>query len=268
MLPSFHILASSSSGNAALLDTGEEKVLVDCGLSGKRISELSKACGAGIDEIKAVFITHEHQDHAGGLPGLQKHPHLEIISSQGTAHLLRQKAEKFSRWSTFASGARLRLGTLEVETHRIPHDAIDPVAYTFQWGGSSLFSPPCKLGWVLDLGYFPSTLAASLATCDVLVIEANHDEQMLEQNPNRPWSLKQRVRGRHGHLSNRETLEALLAVASPAWKHLCLVHLSRDCNHPSVVQDTFAPLLNSIPGLRLQIVDPQNKDPLPIPVGH
>lgn len=267
MLPSFHILGSGSSGNAAILDTGEERILIDCGLSGRQIARSAEACGIPVGTLQAACLTHEHQDHSRGIRGLRKQGQIEWITSARTASVLQTKFDFPVRWACFEPGSTLRLGTLEIATLRIPHDAVDPVAYTFTWGGDSLFAPQHKLGWILDLGYFPESLGTALADCDTLVIEANHDEGMLERDPRRPWSLKQRVRSRHGHLSNREAFEALDAIPDPQWKNLCLVHLSRDCNDPAIVKDTFAPLRDKRPALRIHVIPPDLPDPTPLPLG-
>ncbi len=266
MLPSFHILGSGSSGNAAILDTGEERILIDCGLSGRRIAESTRACGIALDTVQAACLTHEHQDHACGLRGLRKQGQIEWITSARTAQVLQSRIDQKVRWACFEPGSTLHFGSLEIATLRIPHDAVDPVAYTFTWGGDSLFSPRHKLAWILDLGYVPDALGAFIADCETVVVEANHDESMLEKDARRPWSLKQRVRSRHGHLSNREAFEALDAIPHPRWQNLCLVHLSRDCNDPSIVRDTFAPLRTKLPHLHFEVIPPDASDPTPLPL--
>jgi phosphoribosyl 1,2-cyclic phosphodiesterase len=124
----------------------------------------------------------------------------------------------------------------------VPHDAHEPVGFRFSHGfDGDLFSPHRSLMWLTDLGHAPQHIHALMRDADVVVIEANHCAEMLKADTKRPWSLKQRISGRHGHLSNQSARELLEAVASPRWKHVFLGHLSRDCNSLEAVHSTFAP---------------------------
>jgi phosphoribosyl 1,2-cyclic phosphodiesterase len=126
---------------------------------------------------------------------------------------------------------------LEVESFAIPHDAQDPVGFRFSSGvEGDLFSPRRTLTWVTDLGHAPQSVRDRIRESDVVVVEANHCPRMLEADPRRSWTLKRRISGRHGHLSNERMSELLLSVASPRWRKIYLAHLSRDCNSRDAVE--------------------------------
>lgn len=256
------ILGSSSSGNSALLSVEGSHVLIDAGLSGRRTVELLREERLDPESINGVCLTHEHSDHAKGTRGLARLKGLPFYANYQTARSVQGKLSTRLSWKLFEQQDFV-VGPLKVSPLPVPHDAYDPVCFIIEWGNGDLFSPVRSIAWVNDLGHVPRALLHRLAQVDVLVIEANHDEAMLEADPKRPLYLKQRIRSRHGHLSNRMTLEALQSVDRPRWKHLILTHLSRDCNDPSLVRDTFAPLQDTLPNLSIQVIDPdcQENDP-------
>ncbi len=246
----FHILGSSSAGNCALLDTGTTRILIDAGFSGRRTSAMLREIGVQAEELDGVFLTHEHNDHAAGVRGLSRFGNLPFFANRDTATELQRRLDRKIRWKVFETGTPFVFGDLEVRPVAIPHDAYDPVCFLFSWGGGDLFSPRRNLAWVNDLGHVPPGLEAILSEADTLVIEANYDDGLLERDAKRPWSLKQRIRSRHGHLSNEETLAALGRIANPRWERVFFSHLSRDCNEPGLVEDTFGPFLG---GLRREV---------------
>lgn len=253
----FVILSSSSAGNCALLETDEARILVDAGLSGRKTVGLLGELGLRPEDLDAVFLTHEHQDHAAGLRGLSRYPHLRFFANRDTARALQAKLSRRIQWQLFDTETAFLYKDLEIRPCGVPHDAHDPVAFFFTWGQDDLFSPRRSLAWVNDLGHVPQRLADRLGAVDTLVVEANHDEDLLENDPRRPWSLKQRIRSRHGHLSNAAALEALQSIERPRWRRLCLGHLSRDCNDPSRVEDLFAPFCASLsPAPALSVLPP------------
>ncbi len=240
----FQILGSSSSGNCALLRTGNTKVLVDVGFSAKRIGGMLEAIGESLDTIDAVFLTHEHTDHAQGIRGLAKRADLPIFANRDTADAVQAKLTKRPNWQVFQTGTSFTFRDIEVRSFSIPHDAYDPVGYTFHWGEEGdLFSPPQGLGWVTDLGYVPEHVREHIHSVETLVIEANYDENLLEQDEKRPWSTKQRIRGRHGHLSNDAAYEVLRGLDGHAkLREVFIAHLSKDCNTVAHVKKRFADL--------------------------
>ncbi|MFP4070084.1 MAG: MBL fold metallo-hydrolase [Verrucomicrobiota bacterium] len=254
----FQILGSSSSGNAALLRTGNSTVLIDAGFSGRRIELMLNEIGESLASIDAVFLTHEHHDHAQGLRGLSKRPDLPVFANRDTADAVQAKLRRRANWQLFQTGTEFIYRDLTVRSFSLPHDAYDPVGFTFRWGADGdLFAPARSLAWVTDLGYVPEHVRVHLRSVDTLVIEANYDDALLDQDEKRPWSTKQRIRGRHGHLSNEivySLLEGLLDT--PALREVYLAHLSKDCNDVQLVRDKFEPLCRKRSNLRLHVIDP------------
>jgi phosphoribosyl 1,2-cyclic phosphodiesterase len=237
------ILGSGSAGNCALLQTENTRVLVDAGFSARRLRELLESVGESLARIDAVFLTHEHGDHAAGIDGLKKYPHLRVFANAGTSRAVQNGLEHRPDWQIFETGARFRFRDLEIESFAVPHDAADPVGFVFHSGQpDDLFAPRRSLAWLTDLGHAPQHVRERIRETDVIVVEANHCSEMLKADLKRPWSVKQRICGRHGHLSNESARELLASVASPRWQRVFLAHLSRDCNTPAAVERAFAAL--------------------------
>ena len=251
----FQILGSSSGGNCALLHTGQTKVLVDVGFSAKRIGCLLEAVGESIDAIDAVFLTHEHSDHAQGIRGLAKRADLPVFANRDTADAVQAKASKPVNWKVFQTGTDFTFRDLKVRSFALPHDAYDPVGFTFNWGEEGdLFTPPRSLAWVTDLGYVPEHVKEHIRHVQTLVIEANYDEELLERDERRPWSTKQRIRGRHGHLSNNAAFDLVAELSQKSLlEKVYLAHLSKDCNNAHLVRDKFASLSRN---LSIEVIDP------------
>ncbi len=253
----FQILGSSSAGNCALLETGETRLLIDAGFSGRRTEAMLREIGLTPEDLDGVFLTHEHKDHAAGVRGLSRFGDLPFFANRDTATGLQGRLDRKVSWKVFETGRPFVFRDLEVRPVGVPHDAYDPVCFHFLWGRDDLFSPRRSLAWVNDLGHVPPALQPVLAGTDTLVIEANYDEDMLEKDSKRPWSLKQRIRSRHGHLSNADTLAALRAVERPRWQRIFFSHLSRECNAASLVEDTFGPFCESLShSVRMSVVSP------------
>jgi phosphoribosyl 1,2-cyclic phosphodiesterase len=146
-------------------------------------------------------------------------------------------------WQVFETGAGFSFRDLEVRSFAVPHDAQEPVGFTFAAGREGdLLAPRRRVAWLTDLGHAPQHIHELVRDCDAIAVESNHCPQMLQADTKRPWSLKQRIAGRHGHLSNDATRALLEAVASPRWRHIFLTHLSRDCNSPAAVEAAIAGL--------------------------
>ena len=226
----FRLLGSSSAGNCALLETDETRILIDAGFSGRKIEQRLKAGGTAIEDVSAVFITHEHSDHIAGLRGLSKHNQLEFFATHGTAQAAQKPLKRDLKWRLFEPDTTFRYRDLTLTALKIPHDAYDPVGFIFRTGGHDLFKPERTIVWLTDLGYVPEHIAPLVNQADLLILEANHDLELLEQDTLRPFSVKQRIRGRHGHLSNHAAAQFLDAADSPRWKEVIFAHISRDCN--------------------------------------
>ncbi len=258
MVASFKVLASSSSGNAGLLRTEDTTILVDAGLSAKKLTGLLADEGLDTGELDAVFLTHEHADHSAGIRGLSKKANLPVFANQDTANAVQAQLSRRPNWQIFETGHTFNFRGLRVQPFSVPHDAYDPVGFYFEWGGEDLFNPLESLAWVTDLGYAPELVKEKIAQASILVIEANHCPRMLERDTKRPWSLKQRILGRHGHLSNGATLELLKSIENPRWQEIFLMHLSKDCNDVNLVRDSFAELSTDT-----YVVDPSTAEAIP-----
>ncbi len=242
----FRILGSGSAGNAALLDTGDTRVLVDAGFSARKLGELLADAGESLERIDAIFLTHEHGDHAAALSGLARHPHIRVFANSATAQAVQAGLKHRPAWQLFETGATFRFRDLEVTSFSVPHDAQDPVGFVLAHGHDDLLSPRRSLAWLTDLGHAPLNIRERIREADVLVVEANHCPRLLEADTRRPWSTKQRISGRHGHLSNDGARELLESVARPRWRHVFLAHLSRDCNTPAAVEAACGPALAAL----------------------
>lgn len=258
----FSILGSGSSGNCALLVTENTRVLVDAGFSARKTGQLLAAVGESLERIDAVFLTHEHSDHAAGIEGLKKFPRVQLFANAATARAVQTGLEHRPDWQIFQTGTRFRFRDLEVESFSVPHDAQEPVGFRFTSGqDGDLFAPRRSLAWLTDLGHAPQNVHECIRECDVVVVEANHCPELLKNDPRRPWSLKQRISGRHGHLSNLATRELLAAVASPRWRRIYLTHLSRECNSRAAVESAFADIRAAFAACEFSIVEQGQSTP-------
>ena len=221
------MLASGSSGNCTFLSTGRTRILVDAGLSRKEILARLAAIGEAPEKLDAILISHEHSDHIAGLPRLATKLEIPIFLTDRTAPAI-DWSESKATVEPFQAGHRLSIGDLDVDTFTIPHDAADPVGFTFHTQG-------LKLGLVTDLGYIPDSVRFHLRGTDLLILESNHDLEMLKVGPY-PWAVKQRVMGRNGHLSNEVVSEFIRNDLDTTTSVLVLGHLSEHNNHPELVR--------------------------------
>jgi phosphoribosyl 1,2-cyclic phosphodiesterase len=226
----FCVLASGSSGNAALLATEKTRILVDAGLSMKELGRRLESIGEALADIDAILITHEHSDHVAGLPVLARNRNLRavIYLSHLTEPSIDWGETRPSRLEEFQAGAAFQVGDIAVQSFGIPHDAVDPVGFAFAAEG-------VRIAIATDLGYVPESIKFHLKRTDLLLLEANHDLDMLKVGPY-PWSVKQRVMSRVGHLSNKAMADFLIEDLDSSTHQLVLGHLSEHNNHPAIVQ--------------------------------
>jgi phosphoribosyl 1,2-cyclic phosphodiesterase len=224
------VLASGSSGNASLLATNTTRILVDAGLSMRELGRRLALIGEDLANIDAILVTHEHSDHIAGLPVMARSGKVKAVvyATHLTAPAIDWGEKTTPRLETFQSGAAFQVGDIGVTSFGIPHDAIDPVGFHFCAGG-------VRIGIATDLGYVPESIKFHLRRTDVLLLEANHDLDMLKVGPY-PWQVKQRVMSRVGHLSNLGMSEYLASDLDSATAHLILGHLSEQNNHPEIVR--------------------------------
>ncbi|MDR2436217.1 MAG: MBL fold metallo-hydrolase [Puniceicoccales bacterium] len=252
----FEVLGSSSKGNCYLLKTSGSNILIDAGFSGKIITLLLKQRNLTIGDIHAVFITHEHNDHCSGIRGLCKSDSITFFANKKTAEEVDNKLGKTINWSVFENERKFRFRDLEIVAFPLPHDAVDPIGYVFSLLTPGNGVPLCeKICIMADLGYVPCGLAQYAVDADWLVIEANHDLRLLELDLKRPIYIKNRIRGKYGHLSNNAALSFISQNFSKRWKKITFVHLSSDCNTTEIVRGMFQQC-NFPKELEFEVIDP------------
>jgi phosphoribosyl 1,2-cyclic phosphodiesterase len=245
------VLASGSSGNAALVATARTRVLVDAGLSRRELRRRLAAIGEPFERIDAILISHEHSDHVSGLPVIAKTLGAPVFLTHLAAPAIGWNGHQ-PRLETFQAGARLVIGDLEIDTFTIPHDAADPVAFCFRSQG-------LKAALVTDLGYIPDSIRFHLRGADLLLLESNHDLEMLKVGPY-PWAVKQRVMSRNGHLSNDAVAEFIGSALDAAVRTLVLGHLSENNNHPEIARLSATQAL-AARGLATRLVIAGHREP-------
>lgn len=265
------ILGSGSAGNCAYVETDETRILVDAGFSARQIRQRLATIGRTPENLTGILITHEHSDHIAGLLGLAEKLKLPIYCNRATQEatvwtfktkwsIARRQPDGFLPgivsspsshrrvgapaaspstvpvqdsalprldWRLFRTGDSFELNDLHIDTFSIPHDAQDPVGFLVRAHGTNI-------GFATDLGHVTKLVVDRLRAANVLVLEANHDIKMLQECPHRPWALKQRILGRHGHLSNEAAADCVEQIMSADLRQLYLGHLSRECNRPEL----------------------------------
>jgi len=242
------ILASGSSGNSTLLETEHTALLIDAGLGKKEMLRRFEALGRPRPaRVDAILVSHEHSDHCSGLGQMQREWDCPAYLTEPTyREILKMLAEsagkKLERVEYIRAGERFEIGEIEITPFTIPHDAADPVGYAFCANGT-------RVAIVTDLGYLPELVKQHLRDADFLILESNHDLEMLKMGPY-PWYIKQRVMSRTGHLSNTIVSEFLAdaEVFDGRAQHLVLAHLSEQNNNPDVARISAEEALNRRPG--------------------
>jgi len=232
---SVSVLASGSRGNTAVVESSRARILVDAGISCRETFKRLKLAGLEPKSLSAVLITHEHSDHVYGLATLAKRLDIPVFMTGAThqawARSLRDDAgqlPKLAKLEIFSAGRQFQIADITVTPFTIPHDAADPVGFTFRAEGA-------KIAFATDLGYMPASVRDHLRRCDVIIIESNHDVEMLRVGPY-PWSVKQRVMSRVGHLSNDSLAQFFAEDYDGGASHIVLAHLSEQNNHPEVAR--------------------------------
>jgi len=264
---SFTILGSGSAGNCAYVETAEARILVDAGFSPLQIRKRLATIGKTPENLSAILITHEHSDHIAGILGLADKFHIPVFCNRGTQDgtiwalkakwdskkkpafegadgtaLLKSKID----WRLFETGASFEIGDVGIETFSIPHDAQDPVGFILRTAAGNI-------GFATDLGHVTKLVLERIRVANVLVLESNHDVKMLQDCPRRSWALKQRILGRHGHISNVTAAETVAQIMTANLKQLYLAHLSRECNTPALAEHVMAEQLHHIGAKHVQL---------------
>jgi phosphoribosyl 1,2-cyclic phosphodiesterase len=222
---SFTILGSGSSGNTTLISDGSTHILVDVGLSGRETVRRLRECGIEPDAISAIVISHEHGDHCRGVSPFAKKLDIPVFMTDGTfsGSGMNLDPKKHQRIN---SGESFDFRGIHFTSFAVPHDSVDPLGFVVEKDG-------IKIGIALDLGYLSNLVLERLKDCDGIILESNHDVQMLKIGPY-PWALKQRVMSRRGHLSNDAVAQYLGNEFDGKARHVILAHLSKQNNLPEL----------------------------------
>ncbi len=248
MAVTFTVLGSGSRGNCTVLSSSRTQVLIDAGFSCRETFRRMKAAGLDPHATDAILITHEHSDHIAGVERLARILEVPVWMTEGTY-------EGWSRWSrerigsqhklakveTFAAGLGFTVGDIAVKSFTIPHDSNDPVAFTCRLEG-------IKAATVTDLGYLPANVVDQLQGCQLLLIESNHDLEMLRTGPY-PWMVKQRVLSKRGHLSNEALADFFCRHYDGTATYVVLAHLSEQNNLPELARRAAERALKQRPNL-------------------
>jgi len=223
-------LNSGSNGNCYYVGNSKEAVLIDAGISCRETGIRMKRLGLSMQNVKAIFITHEHTDHIKGMDVMAHKYQVPIYITEKTLNGGRLKRNK-RLWVHFNADEPIRIGEMIIHPFSKFHDAADPHSFSIEYNG-------LRVGVFTDIGSVCENLIAHFQQCDAAFLEANYDEVMLEQG-SYPIYLKNRIRGGHGHLSNRQAFELFTAYKPKFMSHLFLSHLSRENNDPTLVHDLF-----------------------------
>lgn len=233
----FTILGSGSGGNCAYLETDDTRLLIDAGFSARQIRQRLAEIERSPETLHGILITHEHSDHIQGLAVLCARLQIPIYCNRLTRDATERALEHRFDARLFPTGGAFDIGDVHVETFSVPHDAQDPVGFLLRTTAGNI-------GFLTDLGHATRLVIERVRPAHVLVLETNHDERLLQEDTRRPWSVKQRIQSRHGHLSNDAAAATAIEVVSGDLRHLYLGHLSRDCNRPELAHRTVSTRLS------------------------
>jgi phosphoribosyl 1,2-cyclic phosphodiesterase len=247
----FVVLGSGSSGNAVVVESAHGRLLIDAGFSCRELCRRLRHVGLEPDDLDALILTHEHSDHTRGARVLASRHRLPIYGSRGTLEVTPLGGEPPGGLHAFRPDAPFEVAGFELEPFLVPHDAREPVGLVITEAGGA------RLGLAGDLGCRSRLAWARLQWVDALLLETNHDLEMLRQGPY-PWPLKQRVAGRHGHLSNAEAALGLVELAHDRLEQVVLYHLSRTNNLPGLALATVAEELERLGSSASVVVSDQH----------
>jgi phosphoribosyl 1,2-cyclic phosphodiesterase len=233
----FSVLGSGSRGNSVYIQSGKTAVLLDAGFSGKEIQKrLLHAVGEELGGIKGILLTHEHNDHICGAGILSRRLSIPVVANEGTFRGGEKKLGKLPFKKEFSTGEKIVLQDLEIRSFQTLHDCNDPVGYVVSDGTFSL-------GYCTDTGKVTHLMAARMMQCDAIILEFNHDPEMLKSGPY-PLVLQQRVRSSYGHLANDDAAAFLARLQSEHLRYVVLAHLSETNNLPEIAYAAAAKVNN------------------------
>ncbi len=222
----FYTLASGSSGNAAYLLANGTKILIDCGMSGKKLEEAMNAIGEAASELSAILITHEHSDHIKGAGVMARRYKLPIYATEGTLSGLDRTRIPDSALHIIKADREFCVGDIGITPFSIPHDAAEPTGFRLTAGADSV-------AVATDIGQMNEYIMDNIRGCRAVVLESNHDIEMLKCGPY-PYPLKRRILSELGHMSNAAAAEILEELVEDGAEHIALGHLSKENNRPDI----------------------------------
>jgi phosphoribosyl 1,2-cyclic phosphodiesterase len=228
------MLGSGSSGNAVLCECDDQRILIDCGFGTRTIAQRMAAAGVHPSSISACLVTHEHSDHIAGVRKAAKKWQWPVFATIGTATTAELADVAVT---TISAREPLELTRMTVDAIRTPHDAVESVGYVI-----TSRSTGARAAIFYDLGHVSAAIRSACLDADLLVIESNHDDEMLRWGPYPRW-LQERIRGSQGHLSNRHAAELIGESVHSGMQHVVLAHLSENCNTPRKALDSASPYL-------------------------
>jgi phosphoribosyl 1,2-cyclic phosphodiesterase len=234
----FASLGSGSEGNGLVVEVGDTRILIDCGFRVRDTVARLARLGIAAESVTAILVTHEHADHIGGVAAFAARDRIPVWLTFGT---LTMAGERFERLDIrgFDSHDVFAVGMVEVRPFPVPHDAREPVQFVVGDGVR-------RLGILTDIGTTTRYVETSLSGCDALVIECNHDRDMLDSG-DYPWPLKQRIASRFGHLHNEAAAALVAAIDTSRLRHLVAAHLSQQNNTPDKARAALSKALNCTP---------------------
>lgn len=221
------VLGSGSKGNCTYIEFGSTRILIDAGFSGKEIERRLAAINRSAEGLTAIFVTHEHNDHIAGVGVLSRRYGLPVFINNGTYQAAHRKLGKLTMLESFTTGEVVTVDELQVHPFSIVHDAADPVGFVIR-------TDKFCVGYCTDTGQITKLINYHLQSCSLLILEANHDPQMLKNGPY-PIALKQRIQSKKGHLSNNEAVMFASRLAQGGLQNLVLAHISETNNHYDLV---------------------------------
>ena len=220
-------LGSGSGGNAVVLETPGSSILIDAGLSAKQISQRLGLLGIDPDSLDGIILSHEHSDHTRGLEVFLRNRQVPVFANALTREYLQDRCGRQIEWRVFPRGQSFQAGVFSINSFALPHDAVDPVGFVFE-------AHSTRVGFATDFGHVTTLVRDRLRGVRALFVESNYDEELLENDSKRPWSIKQRISSRHGPLSNAQTADLVSDLLDHGLETVVLGHLSQDCNRPEL----------------------------------
>ena len=234
----FSVLGSGSKGNATYLEAGETAILIDAGMSGIELQRRLAAIGVELSSINAIFLTHEHNDHIHGAGVLSRRASIPVYANPATFSAANSTLNKIAAYNEFDTGSSFHFRNIEIHPFSISHDAADPV-------GFRISDQTAAFGYCTDTGKVSQLMRQRLTSCQGLVIESNHDMEMLKNGSYPPY-LKQRIRSNQGHLDNEEAASFMRELAHDGLVHVVLAHLSQENNDPGIAYQVMHAALDNV----------------------